>query len=103
MSVRQRGILLMKEQLDLTSPEHRRHPGIIGAARVLDTVSLLGMRAPDGPELAAANRFDLDGPGTVARWLGLDYAASPLPDIRAAWQGTCEFVTPNGRKRLLPQ
>ncbi len=86
LSVRQNGTLLMAENLDLTGTGERGLPGIVGDARVLDTVSLLGMRAPEEPELAAGNRFDLDGPGTVARWLGAGYAASPLAGVTKTWE-----------------
>ncbi|MGS0683738.1 urease accessory protein UreD [Nakamurella sp. GG22] len=86
LSVRQNGTLLMAEHLDLTGIDERVLPGIVGDARVLDTVSLLGMGAPQEPELAAGNRFDLDGPGAVARWLGAGYAASPLVSIRTSWE-----------------
>ncbi len=39
--------LLLVEDLDLTDPGTTSLPGLIGAARVLDTVALLGMQRPD--------------------------------------------------------
>ncbi len=45
--------------------------GILGGARVLDTVSVLGRRAPGIPDpLQGSHRLELDGPGTVVRALG---------------------------------
>lgn len=75
---------LLLEDLDLGS--RRSLPGVIGAGRVIDSVALLGTRAPMHPELAAGNRFDLDGPGTIARYLGSSAAASPMAAVTAAWR-----------------
>ena len=86
LSARQRGTELLIEDLDLTDPYARGLPGLIGDGRVLDTVALLGMRAPKAPELMPANRFELDGAGTVARCLTTTFAASLLAPVSAAWQ-----------------
>ena len=77
---------LLKEDLDLTDTHLRSLPGLIGDARVLDTVALLGINAPNLPELTTGNRFELDGTGTLARCLTTTYAASPLAAISTAWQ-----------------
>lgn len=61
-------------------------PGVIGAARVLDSVALLGRNAPTEPESLTGNRFELAGPGTLARFLGSSAASSPMPAIGAAWR-----------------
>jgi len=54
----------------------RDAPGLLGAHRVVDTVTWLG---PAQPEPTAATTYALpDGAGTLARWLGVSLAASPL-------------------------
>lgn len=80
---RQRPLLV--EDLDLSEHAERGLPGIIGTARVLDTVSLLGMRAPDVPELPPGLRFELDQPGTLARCLTSGLALSPLSAVATGW------------------
>ena len=82
----QRHQQLLMEDLDLTDADVRSLPGLIGGARVLDTVVLLGINAPKTPELNPGNRFELDGAGTIARFLTTTFAASPLAAISAAWQ-----------------
>ncbi len=77
---------ILMEDLDLTDADVRSLPGLIGGARVLDTVVLLGINAPKTPELNPGNRFELDGAGTIARCLTATFAASPLAAISAAWQ-----------------
>jgi urease accessory protein len=84
LSVHRSGEPLVLEDLDLGSG--RDLPGVMGSARLTDSVTLLGARAPLLPELAAGNRFDLDGPGTIARYLGSSAAASPMPAISSAWR-----------------
>jgi urease accessory protein len=86
MSVRHAGRQLLAEDLDLTDPEVRQLPGLIGTTRVIDTVSLLGMRPPAIPELPAGRRFDLDGPGSLARSLGTTLSASPIGPVLTAWR-----------------
>jgi urease accessory protein len=86
LSVRQCGSELLIEDLDLRDPAIRVLPGLIGDARVLDTVALLGINAPPTPELLAGTRFELDGAGTLARCLTTTFAASPLAPVSAAWQ-----------------
>jgi len=86
LSVTHHGRPLLVEQLDLAEPGLRRHPGMIGGARVIDTVCLLGMRAPAAPELPPGTRFDLDGPGTLARSITETLAASELSAVRVAWE-----------------
>jgi urease accessory protein len=61
------------------------HPrvGVIGDHRVVDSVTALGRRAgpvtPDG-----AHRLELDGPGTVVRYLGAQTHTSPLESFWTA-------------------
>lgn len=71
---------------DLALGSDRDLPGVLGRNRVMDTASLLGVRAPTHPELFAGNRFDLDGPGTLARYLGTSTTPSPLSAITSAWR-----------------
>jgi urease accessory protein len=83
MSVDVDGAPLLVEDLQLGVD--RALPGVIGAARVVDSLALLGTRAPAGPEMLTGNRFELDGPGTIARHLGMSAASSPIGPISAAW------------------
>jgi urease accessory protein len=76
---------LIVEDLDLTHPHIRGLPGLLGESRVIDTVSLLGIRAPIEPAAAPGQRFDLDGPGTLARSLTTTFAASGLSMIMTSW------------------
>jgi len=85
LSARQSGTLLLLEDLDLTEVAVRELPGVLGAARVIDTVYLLGRAAPTAPELPPGMRFELDGPGTLARCLTTTLVASSLAPIMAAW------------------
>lgn len=86
LSVRQGDRPLLIEDLDLTDHSTRELPGVIGHLRVIDTLALLGMTAPSSPTLSTGMRFDLDGPGTVARCLTTSFDASPLTPVAAAWQ-----------------
>jgi len=76
---------LLCEDLDLTAPEIRVLPGLLGDARIIDTVCLLGMRAPSQPQVPAGRRFDLDGPWSLARSLTTTLAASGLTTIMNGW------------------
>ncbi|WP_222844019.1 urease accessory protein UreD [Cellulosimicrobium sp. CUA-896] len=84
---------LFVEDLDLG--RDRSLPGILGTARVVDSVLLVGARPPDpgdgSPAGAAAGsdplRLDLDGPGAVARHLGAGTHDSGLAAVAAGWAG----------------
>jgi len=84
MSVRRSGEQLLLETLELAVD--RELPGVIGGVRVIDSVAMVGTRAPTQPELAAGDRFELDGPGTIARYLGSSVAASPLSPVTNTWR-----------------
>jgi urease accessory protein len=77
---------LLVETLDLRDTAARRAPGLLGAASVVDTVTVLGRRAGPGAtgpgQRPGLGRFELADEGTVLRALGRDTASSPLP---AAW------------------
>ena len=85
MSVRRSERALLEEDLDLTDLQARQLPGILGSARVIDSAVLLGMRAPILPGLSQGQRFDLDGPGSVARSLGSTLVASPIGAVSTQW------------------
>jgi urease accessory protein len=80
---------LFVEDLDLGA--HRALPGILGTARVVDSVLLLGTRPPPArPDDAVATgrhplRLDLDGPGAVARHLGASTHDAGLDAVVATW------------------
>jgi urease accessory protein len=93
LSVRLDGRLLAIEDLDLTSADHRSLPGVIGTARIIDTVALLGRKAPVDPALPPGSRFDLDGPGTLARCLTTSFAESPMGPIVTAWTAAAREET----------
>lgn len=57
------GAVLLAEDLDL-SPGHRDGWAVLNGARCLDTLTVLGERLPDGPQV-----LQLDGPGSIERRL----------------------------------
>ncbi|MDP9779370.1 urease accessory protein [Nakamurella flavida] len=82
---------LLAEDLDLADPVDRGLTGVLGAARVLDTIAVLGRRLAEVPADAPADpgsRFELAGPGTLLRSVRSETAGSPLlgvwPGVRAA-------------------
>jgi urease accessory protein len=94
------GAALLAEALDLL-PAARTMPGIIGQARVLDTVLALGWRpgggaaahgpgqgarqeAPHRPGQGAVHRLELEGPGAIAR--RLDAAAHTSARLDSVWR-----------------
>ena len=83
---------LLREDLDLTDPPTRGLPGLLGDTRIIDTVSLLGMRAPTEPAVPTGQKFDLDGPGTLARSLTTTFAASGLATIMTGWADAARGV-----------
>lgn len=76
---------LLAEDLDLTDPEHRSRPGVLGRHTVLDTVSLLGMRG-SSPAPGPARCFALSGPGSVSRYLGRELHRSSLAAVYSDWR-----------------
>jgi urease accessory protein len=72
------GELLLAEDLDL-SPTARRGWAILGDARCLDSVTTLGRRLPDDPEV-----MQLEGPGSMARRLVQHQHESDLAQSWAA-------------------
>ncbi len=85
--VRLGGTELLAEDLDLTDQTGRRFPGILGAARVLDTVAVLGARAPRAELPATVHRYDLAGDGTIARALAGGTGDPALDRLMTAWSG----------------
>ncbi|AXI76368.1 urease accessory protein UreD [Peterkaempfera bronchialis] len=78
---------LFAEDLDLTDPDERELPGILGHARVLASVASFGRTPPERP--GHPYRTDLAGPGALVRLLGgaapgLDAQLDPLWQ---AWHG----------------
>ncbi|QKJ18283.1 urease accessory protein UreD [Microbacterium hominis] len=53
-------------------------PGVLGGARVMDTVLMLGRPLPEGGEPPGAVRLDLERGGTMLRHLGATVHDSPL-------------------------
>ena len=87
---------LLVEDLDLTQVAARSRPGVLGSARVVDSALLLGTRAPADPLIPVGQRFDLAGPGTLARVLRGELAGSPVQAWVSAWAGP---LTPGGAAR----
>ena len=89
---------VLVEDMDLRDSGTRSLPGILGTARVIDTVALFGVRATANPALPAGCRFELDLPGTVARALTCQVDRSPLSSVASAWQAvaTTAGVTAEG-------
>ena len=90
------GTPLLAEDLDLSAAADRCRPGLLGAARVVDAAMFLGERAPDRPRVPVGHRFDLAGPGTLARVLRSDLAGSPVQAWFSAWVGP---IRPGGAAR----
>ena len=86
LTVSQGGRPLLVEDLDLRDPGTRSLPGILGPARVIDTVALFGARAPADPAPPVGHRFELDRTGSVARALTIQADTSPLAPVAGAWQ-----------------
>lgn len=63
---------LLVEDLDLTADAVRRSPAVLGTARCLDTRSRFGER------FEHLDALQLEGPGTLLRWLGADQHRSPI-------------------------
>lgn len=76
---------LLVEDLDLPDAQTRGLPGVLGACRVIDTVLLAGARAPVTPSLKAGSRYDLAGPGTIARVLATEAARTGLDAVWRDW------------------
>ena len=83
--VRHEGADLLVEELDLPDAAARRAPGLLGPARVIDTVLLLGRPAAPTPDLPPGTRYDLAGPGTVARVLAGDTGRGGLDPLWRQW------------------
>ncbi|HEY5882036.1 MAG TPA: urease accessory protein UreD [Nakamurella sp.] len=83
--VRRTGAELLVEDLDLPDSDARRAPGLLGPFRVIDTVLRLGTRAPESPALPVGTRYELAGPGTVARVLDTDTDRSGLDAVWRDW------------------
>jgi urease accessory protein len=66
------GVPLVVEDLDL-SPSARGGWAVLGPHRCLDTLTAVGHRLPDGPDV-----LQLDGCGSLRRWVGDDLHRSPL-------------------------
>jgi urease accessory protein len=66
------GAPLLVESLDL-SPAERSGPAVLFGHRCVDSLLSLGERLPDGPGV-----LHLEGPGSVARWVGDQQHLSPL-------------------------
>lgn len=77
---------VLVEDLDLTDRPTRHLPGILGASRVLDTVTLIGAVAPMDPLIEVGRRFELgDGAGSLGRVLRSGLAGSPVPHWWSTW------------------
>jgi len=88
------GVPLLVEDLDLTDRRIRELPGILGAATVIDSLTLLGTKAPEVPA-PAGTVFQLDAGmadptstagGSVGRVLRSGLAGSPVAGWWAAWR-----------------
>ncbi len=79
---------LLAEDLDLTDPQARSRPGILGAHRVVDSAGLWGQRpaADTVRSLPNVRLFALSGPGAMARFLGAELHRSGVPAVFDAWR-----------------
>ena len=85
-AVNRAGKPLLIEDLDLTDQRARSRPGLLGNARVLDSVLLAGCRAPQQPVLPPDCRFELAGPGTLGRVRRGGTADSPVAGWARCWR-----------------
>ncbi|WP_111768094.1 urease accessory protein UreD [Nakamurella deserti] len=76
---------LLAEDLDLTDPVRRHRVGLLGAHRIVDTVSLFGRRPPADPP-PGVRLFPLAGEGAVARHLGGDAHRSGAGALFQHWR-----------------
>ncbi|RIJ70775.1 urease accessory protein UreD [Nakamurella silvestris] len=80
--IRLAGEPVLVEDLDLTG--ERELPGLVGQARVIDTVTLIGVR-PVVPDLPVGQYFELAGCGSVARQLLTEAHRSGLDGVYRLW------------------
>lgn len=66
------GVPVLVEDLDL-SPDGRGGPAVLGPHRCLDSITTLGHRLAD-----ATGVLQLEGPGSVSRWVGRDQHLSDV-------------------------
>lgn len=64
--------------------------GVLGTHRVLDTVTVLGLRPPAVGQPGSV--LDLDQPGAVTRYLGSATHASPLDHAWASWRDAIDAI-----------
>lgn len=86
-TVRRASRPVLVEDTELDPAGHRRLPGMLGSARVLDTVMALGVPLPlsQPTDPADLGRFRLADPGSgLLRYLGADLDRSPLHHLWAA-------------------
>ncbi|MHA6799469.1 urease accessory protein UreD [Bounagaea algeriensis] len=81
---------LLVEELDLHSPELRAAPGLLGDARALTTVALLGVTPT---ELITSGETLIAGPGALARTLA-QHAHTAEETLRSTWARWRSLVEP---------
>lgn len=79
----QDGLPILAEDLEL-SAEQRTWPGMLGDAKVIDTITALGWQ-PTPPPLGLLRSFDLPGTGLLARALVTRAHLSPAAASWATW------------------
>ena len=70
---------------DLRLDASRTAPGVLGGARVLDSILCVGARPPADPTSAGRVHLELDAPGAVLRSLGQDAHAGSLDAHWPRW------------------
>ncbi|MDQ4214656.1 urease accessory protein UreD [Microbacterium capsulatum] len=78
-------------------------PGVLGEHRVLDAIALYGRRADDEPAESGAPGLpvlQLEGEGSLVRFLGAETHLSPLPETWRAWRAVAAGT---GSPRPLPR
>lgn len=69
----------------LLSAQQRVRPGILGEAKVVDTITALGWQPDPHPVPSPMRAFDLPAPGRLARALVPRAHLSPAPDLWTRW------------------
>lgn len=86
------GTDLLVEELDLTGGHTA--PGVLGDARVVDSVLLAGVRAPADDEPNGVVVLDLHGPGTLARAVGTAAHVADAGALVDAWRPALRAARP---------
>ena len=61
-------------------------PGVLGDNRILDSMLLVGVRAPHDRDGSSGGMLQLESPGSLARYLGKENHGSPIGALWPRWR-----------------